>query len=642
MTEGGVNAKEARRTLYEVMDRNEPFETKAERVLELGVGYLDVDNGHIAKIDPQSNYWEEIVSTDPDDGQFPVGLVCDLENTYCRRTIRQNASLAIHDVSTEGWADDSAFETHGLHCYHGTVIQLNDETFGTVCFVSESAAEPFTESETMFAELIARLLEQELERQQYETELERQSNLSNVLNRVLRHNLRNSMAVIRGRTEYLADQCSEPIDIEPILEHADRLIDLGEKARSLESVIVDDQDRQEVILKTLLEQVVDTVQEEYPTASISVDCPEDNTIAVRPSLETALYELIENATKHTGASSHVTVSAIPVSDGFQIQITDNGPGLAETELKALTDGVETPLSHGTGLGLWLAYWVVTSHEGSIEATTTSDGTQVTIQLPQQARSTLDETNPMQTLQGVENRFRAVFEESSDAMLIANDDGRCVDANQAAGHLFGVPKQQLLGRSIDEFTPDHFDVDESMAEFQEAGSRRGTFELVRPDGTQRTVEYTAKSDIVSGQHLTILRDITERLARKQERQLAETVFENVQDAVFLLDVVDEQEFYMQRVNSAYEDLTKLSNDEIQGKSPAEIVGSERGAEIESRYRECVERRETIQYAETVSVEGKERHWETKLTPVIEDDTVVGLVGAKRDVTPSEQAQGEYAE
>jgi len=148
--------------------------------------------------------------------------------------------------------------------------------------------------------------------------------------------------------------------------------------------------------------------------------------------------------------------------------------------------------------------------------------------------------------------------------------------------------------------------------------------------------------VPGQHLTILRDVTGREARKQERQLAETVFENVQDAVFLIDVVDEQEFYVLRVNNAYEDLTELSNDDIQGKTPPEIVGSEHGAEIESRYRECIKRRETIQYSETIPVEGEERHWETRLTPVIEDGTVVRLVGAMRDVTPSEQARREYAE
>jgi PAS domain S-box-containing protein len=63
----------------------------------------------------------------------------------------------------------------------------------------------------------------------------------------------------------------------------------------------------------------------------------------------------------------------------------------------------------------------------------------------------------------------------------------------------------------------------------------------------------------------------------------------------------------------------------------VVGEEIGREIETRYRECVECRETIEYPEEIPVDGEMRHWKTKLTPVLEDGSVVELVGAMRDVT-----------
>jgi len=130
---------------------------------------------------------------------------------------------------------------------------------------------------------------------------------------------------------------------------------------------------------------------------------------------------------------------------------------------------------------------------------------------------------------------------------------------------------------------------------------------------------------------IVTDITERKEGERELELAETVFENTQDALFVIDVTEDREFYIERVNAVYEELTGLSNDEIAGKTPTEAVGDEIGSEIESQYRECVERQESIKYPEEIPVNGEQRQWETKVTPVISEGRVDKLVGAMRDVT-----------
>jgi PAS domain S-box-containing protein len=127
------------------------------------------------------------------------------------------------------------------------------------------------------------------------------------------------------------------------------------------------------------------------------------------------------------------------------------------------------------------------------------------------------------------------------------------------------------------------------------------------------------------------DVTERIEREQQLKLAETVFENTQDALFVIDVTENHEFYIERVNEMYEELTGLSNAEIAGKTPTDVVGDEIGSEIESRYRECVERQETIQYPEEIPVDGEQRQWETKVTPIMNEGRVDKLVGAMRDVT-----------
>ena len=109
------------------------------------------------------------------------------------------------------------------------------------------------------------------------------------------------------------------------------------------------------------------------------------------------------------------------------------------------------------------------------------------------------------LREAERRFRAVFERSFDAMLIAGDDGRYVEVNRAACELFGLDREALLGRRIEEFAPEDFDFEAAWREFQATERERSTFPLVRPDGETRTVEYAATTDVLPGEHLSILRE-----------------------------------------------------------------------------------------------------------------------------------------
>jgi GAF domain-containing protein len=148
---------DARVELYDIMSQDLAFERKAQQVLALGERYLGVDNAHLTRIDQETDYWEAILSTDDVDGDYPPGLALDLRSTYCRRAIADDGSLALHDAPEQGWDDDPAYEEHGLHCYHGTPITVDDDPYGTLCFVSRSPRdEPFTPEDTLFADLIAR------------------------------------------------------------------------------------------------------------------------------------------------------------------------------------------------------------------------------------------------------------------------------------------------------------------------------------------------------------------------------------------------------------------------------------------------------------------------------------------------------
>ncbi|WP_256295982.1 PAS domain S-box protein [Haloarchaeobius salinus] len=519
MTGPGLTADQARRDLYEIMQTEADFEAKARGALDLGKRYLRVDNAHLTRIHPEAEYWEAIASTDPSDGEFPTGLVLDYNTTYCRHVLDGGDSVALHDVPSQGWTAGPAFEEHGLHCYHGTPIQVDGEPYGTVCFVSESPRDaPFTDEETLFAELVARLLEHELQRQRHEVETTRRSNSITILSRVLRHNLRNEMTVVRGRIGELADQLDD--DSYPstdLFDSIDRIIDLSDKARKLETVVFTDYDRELVALEPILDRIRTAVGLDYPDATITTDVPEGLSADLKPSFELAVTELVENAADHSGPDARVAIHAEATDGGVTLQVSDDGPGLPEQEQAVLSEGVETPLVHGSGLGLWMAYWVVTTHDGTISATVTDEGTTVTISVPRVTSETSRATGEVAALQRGLDRFEAVFEESFDAMLILDDDRRVIDANDHAADLLDLSKSALLGRSIDEFVAQTSDVDALWTALQAEGQQEGRLPVHRPDGPELVAEYSATADVLPGQHLIVGRDVTDRIERERERE-----------------------------------------------------------------------------------------------------------------------------
>ncbi len=112
----------------------------------------------------------------------------------------------------------------------------------------------------------------------------------------------------------------------------------------------------------------------------------------------------------------------------------------------------------------------------------------------------------------ERRFRRVFEGALDSLVIADDEGRYVEANPAAAELFATSREALVGRSIGEFVGESFET--AWPEFLEEGERRGVIRLVDAEGRRRVVDFAATTDVYDGHHLSALRDVTDR--HEQER------------------------------------------------------------------------------------------------------------------------------
>jgi PAS domain S-box-containing protein len=104
----------------------------------------------------------------------------------------------------------------------------------------------------------------------------------------------------------------------------------------------------------------------------------------------------------------------------------------------------------------------------------------------------------------EQQWQALFNRAPDAILVADDEGRYLDANPAACELFGMPKKKLLQKSIADFADPGVDVKQLWQEFLQADHMTGVFAVHRPDGSVRKAEFSAIAHFMPGRHLSILR------------------------------------------------------------------------------------------------------------------------------------------
>src|SRR5208283_5270158 len=106
-------------------------------------------------------------------------------------------------------------------------------------------------------------------------------------------------------------------------------------------------------------------------------------------------------------------------------------------------------------------------------------------------------------------FRAIVFHPSAPILIADNDRRYREASTGASKLLGLPREKLIGQSLDDFAAPEIKpvIPELWQEFLEEGQQAGTLKLLGADGAPREVEYVAKKDVLPVRHLLVLRDKT---------------------------------------------------------------------------------------------------------------------------------------
>jgi signal transduction histidine kinase len=226
--------------------------------------------------------------------------------------------------------------------------------------------------------------------------LDHEERLRRTLFAAVSHDLRTPVTALRLLANALDDDVV--VDAELRREYVARM---GTHVRALGTLIDDlfeltrlqsgelEWTMEQVRVDLLLEEAVDAMRPaaEAGAVSVSARCgPALDPAEGNPEqLQRVLFNLIQNAIRHTPADGSVTVSAETVNGAIEVEVADTGNGVPADQRDRVFDpfyrGDEARHDAGAGLGLAISRAIVEAHGGRIWLEDAPIGTRVRFRLP---------------------------------------------------------------------------------------------------------------------------------------------------------------------------------------------------------------------------------------------------------------------
>lgn len=108
-------------------------------------------------------------------------------------------------------------------------------------------------------------------------------------------------------------------------------------------------------------------------------------------------------------------------------------------------------------------------------------------------------------------YQSLFESTLDGILVVDDKGIYVNANESYCKMLKGTREQIIGQEFSKFMPpDVFkDAENAFASLKSVGYFRGEFPILALDGSIIEAEWVSKANFIPGLSFCVARDITER-------------------------------------------------------------------------------------------------------------------------------------
>jgi signal transduction histidine kinase len=209
------------------------------------------------------------------------------------------------------------------------------------------------------------------------------------------HDLRTPITALRLLADAIDDELVDP---ETRREYAARM---GTHVRALGALIDDlfeltriergelGWSMEQVRLDLLVQETVEAMRPAADAGAVAVTAgPLGEAATARANaerLQRVLFNLIQNAIRHTPPDGSVTVRAEPVDGAVEIEVADTGPGIPAGDRRRVFEpffrGDPARTDAGAGLGLAISRAIVEAHGGRIWLVDSTVGTRVRFRLP---------------------------------------------------------------------------------------------------------------------------------------------------------------------------------------------------------------------------------------------------------------------
>ncbi|MEO1673089.1 MAG: PAS domain S-box protein [Cyanobacteria bacterium J06631_2] len=126
--------------------------------------------------------------------------------------------------------------------------------------------------------------------------------------------------------------------------------------------------------------------------------------------------------------------------------------------------------------------------------------------------------------------------------------------------------------------------------------------------------------------------------RQQEEFLRSIYDNVREAIFVLDIEADGTFRYQGFNPAAVSLTGVAD--VVGKTPEQIFSPETASLVQQRYRECLESKTVISYEECLPFQGQDTWWLTTLNPLENDQgNIFRIIGTSLNINDRKTAETE---
>ncbi len=251
----------------------------------------------------------------------------------------------------------------------------------------------------------------------------------------------------------------------------------------------------------------------------------------------------------------------------------------------------------------------------------------------------------------EEKYRNLFDNANDAIIIHDLEGRVISWNHAAEKIFGWKAEEITGKELlSRIVPEELRVEIERAACSIVPEGVTGFETVflrkdgsRIDGSLTTSHLQDVNQNIIGMSC-IIRDITEHKKAektlKKSKEFIETVLNSMNDAISVIDVND---FRIIDVNTVFLESCGLKKEDVIGKTCHEIT--------HKRAEPCTPPDDICPLFDTSNTgkhstaehvhymkDGEKRYVEVSTSPIKDENgKVVNVIHVARDITERKQAQ-----